>query len=74
MSKREFGILKTYDVFKGYGFIRREKGKDVFLFFKDFNGNDLEIVEGCVVSFEVEETGKGPKAINCKIESDLLVK
>jgi len=29
----ELGIVRTFDTFKGFGFIRREKGKDVFVFF-----------------------------------------
>lgn len=71
MAIREFGILKVYDIAKGYGFIRREKGKDVFLFFDNFEGDDLSLVEGVVLSFEVENTDKGPRALNCRPESDL---
>ncbi len=34
MSEKEYGkgFVTSYDSFKGFGFIRREKGKDVFFF------------------------------------------
>lgn len=74
MSDREFGIVKVYDIAKGYGFIRREKGKDVFIFFDNLEGDDLELTEGTVVSFKVENTGKGPRALECRVESNLPTK
>ena len=35
-DKRESGVIHTYDAFKGFGFIRRVKGKDVFFFYDQF--------------------------------------
>jgi CspA family cold shock protein len=72
MSKnRENGVLKTYDPIKGYGFITREKGKDVFLFYADFSESQSEAaaVAGSRLEFEVETTQKGPRARNVVIVS-----
>jgi len=61
-AEREFGLIKTYDAFKGYGFIRRQKGKDVFFFYADVDGSDANLGEGDHVSFEVTRAPKGPRA------------
>lgn len=67
-AKREFGVIKTFDYFKGYGFIRRLKGKDVFIFYSDVECDDTLISEGVPVSFEVELAPKGPRARKLRIE------
>jgi len=59
---RAFGVIKTFDSLRGYGFIRRKKGKDVFVFFTDIQTNDQSVDPGDVVSFYVEEAPKGPRA------------
>jgi len=61
-TKREFGIVKTFDPLKGFGFIRRNEGKDVFVFYDDINGNDAMLAGGDQVSFFVEKAAKGPRA------------
>lgn len=57
------GTIKCFFPFKGYGFITREKGKDLFFFYKDLK-NEEQIFEGAKVSFLINknETGKGPFA------------
>lgn len=61
-TKREFGVIKTFDAFKGYGFIRRPRGKDVFVFYPDIEEDDRLLAEGDSVSFRVEMAPKGPRA------------
>lgn len=64
------GILKVYDPIKGYGFITRPAGRDVFVFYSDFEKNeDASALIGTQVQFEIVEKpgGKGPKALNVKI-------
>ncbi|HSI22404.1 MAG TPA: cold shock domain-containing protein [Methylophilaceae bacterium] len=68
---RDNGILKTYDPIKGYGFATREKGKDIFVFYADFTEKKSEAtaIAGTVIEFDVEITGKGPRARNIVIIS-----
>lgn len=59
------GTVKWYNDMKSYGFIQIEEGKDVFV-----HRNALEqgtmLREGDRVEFEIEETDKGPQAVNVK--------
>jgi CspA family cold shock protein len=65
----EIGELKVYDQIKGYGFIKRAKGKDVFAFFSDFISPTSEAgaVPGSIVEFSVETTPRGLRAKNIKV-------
>ena len=65
----ERGVVNAYDTFKGIGFIRREKGKDVFFFYDDIL-EDKSIGIGDTVSFSVRKMPKGPRAYNVKILSE----
>lgn len=61
----EKGKVKWFNPEKGFGFIEREEGKDVFVHFSaiDMDGyKSLE--EGTEVQFEVIEGAKGPQASN----------
>ena len=50
---------------KGFGFIEREDGNDVFVHFKVINGEDYKtLTEGQEVEFDVEDSPKGPQASN----------
>ncbi|RKR78196.1 CspA family cold shock protein [Marinobacter nauticus] len=64
MSFKEsfFGVVRTFDSIKGFGFIRRESGKDVFVFYDDILTRDRVLVEGDKVEFEIENMPKGPRA------------
>lgn len=62
----ERGIVNAYDTFKGFGFIRREKGRDVFFFYDDIEGDDKGITIGDTVSFSIKTLPKGPRAYNVK--------
>lgn len=60
-----YGTVKAYYPIKGFGFITRAKGKDVFFHFLDVQ-DEADIFEGAKVRFLVVDGGKGPRAI--KIE------
>jgi len=60
----EEGTVKWFDDRKGYGFIERSNGKDVFVHFSNIQTEGFKsLKEGERVSFEVEETERGPQAV-----------
>ncbi|WP_444926960.1 retron Se72 family effector protein [Microbulbifer sp. TRSA002] len=61
-DEKHYGRVTIYDRFKGYGFIRREKGKDVFFFYEEVIGDDRDLFEGDRVSFSIDIAPKGPRA------------
>ncbi|MFQ5865843.1 MAG: cold-shock protein [bacterium] len=67
----ETGTVKWFNNSKGYGFISREEGDDVFVHFKAIVGDGYKTLnEGDRVEFEVEQGPKGLQATNVsKIES-----
>ncbi|MEW6667588.1 MAG: cold shock domain-containing protein [Thermodesulfobacteriota bacterium] len=59
------GVVKWFDVKKGFGFIKREEGQDLFVHFSSIAMEGYKrLNEGDHVSFEVEETARGPQAKN----------
>ena len=59
------GKVKWFNDQKGFGFIEQEGGKDLFVHHSAITGEGFKTLsEGQRVSFEVEETSKGPKAKN----------
>ncbi len=59
------GTVKWFNESKGFGFISREDGNDVFVHCSSIQGGGYKsLAEGDKVSFEIEESSKGPKAIN----------
>lgn len=60
------GFVTTFDAFKGYGFIRRGEGKDVFFFYDDIDDEGHDINVGDRVTFIIEKAPKGPKAKSVK--------
>jgi CspA family cold shock protein len=59
------GKVKWFNESKGFGFITREDGVDVFVHYTDIQGNEFKTLsEGQSVSFEIADGPKGPKAIN----------
>ena len=59
------GVVKWFDVKKGYGFIKREEGQDLFVHFSSISMEGYKrLNEGDTVQFEVEDTGRGPQAKN----------
>ncbi len=62
------GKVKWFNDQKGFGFIEQDGGKDLFVHHTAILGEGFKtLAEGQRVSFEVEETAKGPKAKNVKI-------
>jgi len=69
MAARENGVVKWFDVKKGYGFIKREEGSDVFVHYSSIQGDDFrKLEEGQLVSFIVSETDKGLQAQDVSLE------
>ena len=61
------GTIKWYNTRKGYGFILGEDGKDIFLH-RTSVSSDMHLKEGDKVEYELEDTERGPKAVNIKKE------
>jgi CspA family cold shock protein len=59
------GTVKWFNESKGYGFITREDGGDVFAHYSAISGDGFKtLAEGDLVSFDITEGEKGPKASN----------
>ena len=65
MSERETGSVKWFSAEKGYGFIQREGGTDVFVHYSAIQGSGFKTLnEGQRVEFTVEQSPRGPQAAN----------
>lgn len=65
MSDRIIGTVKWFNGEKGYGFLTRENGPDVFVHFSAIEGSGYKtLTEGQQVEFAVEQGPKGPQATN----------
>ena len=65
MSDRIIGTVKWFNGTKGFGFIEREGGKDVFIHFSAIQNDEFKnLTEGQKVEFTVEQGPKGPQASN----------
>ncbi|MBF0565159.1 MAG: cold-shock protein [Nitrospirae bacterium] len=59
------GKVKWFNDTKGYGFIQKEDGKDVFVHYTSIQGGGYKsLKEGQTVTFDVVDEDKGPKATN----------
>ncbi len=66
----EKGKVKWFNDAKGYGFIEREEGEDVFVHFTAIAGDGFRtLAEGQEVEFEVVQGTKGPQAENVTVVS-----
>lgn len=59
------GVVKWFNDKKGFGFIEQEGGSDVFVHYTAIGGSGFKtLAEGDTVTFEVEQSAKGPAAKN----------
>jgi CspA family cold shock protein len=63
MAERQLGTVKWFNDAKGFGFISRGNGPDLFVHFRAIQGNGFKsLAEGQQVSFVVTDGQKGPQA------------
>ena len=69
MTETLTGTVKWFNAGKGFGFIARDNGNDVFVHFTALvdTGGYRELQEGQRVEFSIEDSPKGPKAANVKV-------
>ena len=61
----EKGTVKWFNAEKGFGFIEREDGDDVFVHFSAIQGDGFKTLEeGQTVEFEITQGNRGPQASN----------
>ena len=64
MSDRVTGTVKWFNDAKGYGFIQREGGPDVFVHYSAIQGNGFKsLAENDQVEFSLGQGPKGPQAL-----------
>jgi len=69
------GTVKWFNDKKGYGFIRQPEGREIFVHYSSINQQGFKTLsEGESVSFDIEESDRGPVAKNVnKTQEDVLV-
>ena len=60
------GTVKWFNMEKGYGFINRDDGQDIFVHFSNIkeDGENKDLHEGEFVTFDIVQAHRGPSAIN----------
>ena len=61
------GVVKWFNDKKGFGFIQKEDGSDVFVHYSGIIGDGFRTIsEGDKVEFQIEDGDKGPRAVSVK--------
>ncbi|MCB1842663.1 MAG: cold shock domain-containing protein [Halioglobus sp.] len=62
-GQREHGKVKWFNISKGFGFIVRDNGEEIFVHFRSIQSNGRRgLRDGQAVSFVVRQSDKGPQA------------
>ncbi len=65
MGDRINGTVKWFNTAKGYGFIEKDGGGDVFVHYTAIQGDGFKTLnEGQMVQFDITQGEKGPQAVN----------
>ena len=68
MEERLTGTVKWFNATKGYGFIGRENGEDVFVHFSALKMEGYrQLRQGQEVEFSIEQGPKGLQAVNVTV-------
>lgn len=63
MAERETGVVKWFNSSKGFGFIEKDSGDDIFVHYTSIRGEGYRsLEEGQRVEFSVTQSDKGPQA------------
>lgn len=61
------GKVKWFNKEKGFGFIEREDGEDIFVHFTGISSDGFKtLIDGQKVEFDIQNTDRGPQAINVR--------
>lgn len=65
------GTVKWFNAEIGYGFIKDEEGKDIFVHFSSINSDGYKTLEeGQKVTYDLVESDRGPQAKNVTVVTD----
>lgn len=65
------GTVKWFNAEKGYGFIKDEEGKDIFVHFSSINSDGYKTLEeGQKVTYDLVESDRGLQAKNVTVVTD----